>query len=107
MQQEGGSVVSRSLNWDRRFIRYLADLTKPLENLLKKNEKFDWRKEQQSAFIRIKEAFRDAASLFVIRSDRRFGIYVDASRTGLGAQYQYQYQYHESKPDEEATRRIC
>lgn len=39
------------VNWDRRFIRNLANLTKPLENLLKKNEKFVWRDEQQRAFL--------------------------------------------------------
>lgn len=88
------------VNWDRRFIHRLAELTKPLEQLLKKNVKFQWREEHQNAFMSIKEAFRDASCLSIIRSDMKFGIYTDASRSGLGARL---YQYHESNPEAKYT----
>ncbi|KMQ90342.1 s68306 pol retrotransposon woot [Lasius niger] len=88
------------VNWDRRFIRNLSRMTRPLEELLKKNQKFVWREEQQNAFNEIKAAFGEADNLFVIRSDFRFGIYVDASKRGLGARL---YQYRESDPDEKFT----
>ncbi|KMQ90069.1 krab-a domain-containing protein [Lasius niger] len=88
------------VNWDRRFIPNLAEMTKPLESLLKQNVKFEWREEHQRAFVKIKEAFRDAKSLFIIRSNCRFGIFVDASKNGLGARL---YQYRESNPDEGFT----
>ncbi|KMQ90096.1 pol polyprotein [Lasius niger] len=88
------------VNWDRRFVRNLAELNKPLENLLKKDEKFVWRDEQQRAFVDIKNAFRDATSLFIIRSDYKFGIYVDASKSGLGARL---YQYRDAASNEQFT----
>lgn len=38
------------INWDRRFIRNLAQLTRPLEDLLLKEQKFTWIDRQQEAF---------------------------------------------------------
>lgn len=88
------------VNWDRRFIKNLARLTKPLENLLKKNVKFKWSEEAQRTFSDIKKAFSDAPSLFVIKPGLRFGIYVDASKHGLGARL---YQYEENEPERKYT----
>ncbi|KMQ88058.1 gag-pol fusion protein [Lasius niger] len=56
--------------------------------------------EQQNAFNDIKAAFGEADNLFVIRSDYKFGIYVDASKRGLEARL---YQYHESNLGEKFT----
>ncbi|KMQ91056.1 krab-a domain-containing protein, partial [Lasius niger] len=85
-------------NWDRRFIKNLARKTRPLEMLLKKDAKFDWTKEQQDAFDEIKEAFEDAPVLYLARPDRRFGVEIDASKTGLGARlYQYESNENEKK----------
>lgn len=55
-------------------------MTRPLENLLRKDEKFVWRDEHQRAFNEIKKTFCEAASLFIIRPDYKFGIYIDASK---------------------------
>lgn len=78
------------VNWDRRFIRNLATLTRPLENLLKKQTKFDWTSEVQVAFQEIKNAFAAAPTLFLVRPGFRFGVQVDAAVSGLGARlYQY------------------
>ncbi|KMQ91596.1 reverse ribonuclease integrase [Lasius niger] len=88
------------VNWDRRFVKNLARMTKPLERLLKKTEKFVWTEETQKAFAEIKRAFQDAPCLFVIRPGLKFGIYVDASKYGLGARL---YQYGEDKPEERYT----
>ncbi|XP_036147363.1 uncharacterized protein LOC118647170 [Monomorium pharaonis] len=84
------------VNWDRRFIKGFSEMTKPLENLLKKNVKFVWGQEEQKAFNNIKLAFDEAEKLFVIKADRKFGLYVDASKYGLGARL---YQYKDSEPD--------
>lgn len=97
------------VNWDRRFVKNLAVMTKPLENLLKKDAKFFWRDEHQRAFNEIKKTFREATSLFIIRPNFKFGIYVDASKRDLGARL---YQYHESEPSKEytvayASRSLC
>ncbi|KMQ89606.1 retrotransposon ty3-gypsy subclass, partial [Lasius niger] len=88
------------VNWDRRFVKNLATMTKPLERMLRKTEKFEWTDETQRAFTEIKRAFQDAPCLFIIRPGLKFGIYVDASKYGLGARL---YQYSEDKPEERYT----
>lgn len=60
-------------------------MAQPLEQLLRKNVPFKWKLEQQQAFDDIKRAFDEAPNLFLMRPDMKFGLYVDASRTGLGA----------------------
>jgi len=42
-------------------------MTRPLELLLRKNVKFEWENMQQNAFNEIKEAFRDAKDLFLLK----------------------------------------
>lgn len=81
------------INWDRRFIPNLAELTKPLEKLLKKDAKFIWDVPQMKAFLEIKERFKNATELFIIRKNYPFGIYTDASNNGLGARL---YQFNEN-----------
>lgn len=88
------------VNWDRRFVKNLAKLVKPLENLLKKNVKFAWTSEEQNAFNTVKSAFRDAPSLFIIRPGYKFGMYVDTSKYGLGARL---YQYSDREPEKKYT----
>jgi len=87
-------------NWDRRFIKNLARLTKPLERLLKKDVKFEWSETEQEAFNAIKRAFEDAPTLYLIKANMNFGIDVDASKTGIGARL---FQYNESEPTEKFT----
>jgi len=82
------------INWDRRFIKNLATMTKPLEQMLCKGVKFEWTDEANKAFNKIKKAFEKAPKLYVIRPDLKFGLYVDASKSGLGAML---YQYDEDK----------
>lgn len=84
------------VNWDRRFIKNMAQLTKPLEKLLKKNEKFVWGEEQKKAFDKIKRAFDEAPELFLIHPKYKFGIDVDAAHNGLGARL-FQYDDEEKK----------
>lgn len=55
------------INWNRRFIKNLSRMTKPLELLLRKNVKFEWTKTQQDAFNKIKTAFREAEDLFFLK----------------------------------------
>lgn len=78
------------VNWERRFIKNLARMTKPLEELLKKDRKFIWTEKEQEAFMEIKGAFEDADNLCLIRPGLPFGVFIDASTHGLGARlYQY------------------
>lgn len=66
------------INWDRRFVKNLSRLTQPLEDLLKKRRKFEW-KEDQKAFDEIKREFDEATKLFLIRPEYKFGIATDAA----------------------------
>lgn len=84
------------VNWDRRFVKNLSRLTKPLENLLRKDVKFSWTEQEQKAFNNIKQAFQDAPTLFLTQPKLQFGIDVDASKTGLGARL---YQFEQNDKD--------
>jgi hypothetical protein len=42
-------------NFYRRFIRHFSELAKPLNNLLKKDQKFEWTNECQQAFDQLKK----------------------------------------------------
>lgn len=53
------------VNWDRRFIRNLSRLTQPLEELLRKNKKFEWTAVQQKAFKNIKNSLRRGSSVIL------------------------------------------
>lgn len=83
------------INWDRRLIKNLGRMAQSFETLLKKNVKFIWSPEQQKAFEEIKIAFEEAPALFTIRAGLKFGMFVDASKTGLGARL---YQYDSKDP---------
>ena len=72
-------------NWDRRFIPELASILKPLNQLLKKDQKFIWTEEQEKAFLEVKRAFQKANKLFTIQEDWKFVVQTDASLSGVGA----------------------
>lgn len=88
------------VNWDRRFIKTLARMTRTLEQLLKKDVKFDWTEKIQRSFIEIKRASCEAQCLFIIRPGLKFGLFIDASKQGLGARL---YQYKENEPEKRFT----
>lgn len=78
------------INWDRRFIPNLSNLTRNLELLLQKDTKFKWTSQMESDFYDIKQAFQDAPKLFLLRPDMEYGLDTDASCVGLGARlYQF------------------
>lgn len=88
------------VNWDRRFIPSLSSLTRPLENLLRKDVKFKWSRASETNFNRIKQAFSEANKLFLIRPNLEYGLETDASCVGLGARL---YQFEADSPQEQST----
>lgn len=69
----------------RRFIRDFGRIAKPMTNLLKKDQPFDWGEKQQNAFERLKDCLMKAPILRYPDFELPFILYTDASSTGLGA----------------------
>ncbi|ESK81775.1 hypothetical protein Moror_5377, partial [Moniliophthora roreri MCA 2997] len=72
-------------NFYRKFIGKYAQLTRPLNNLLQKNRKFEWTKECQIAFDLLKAKFLSEPILIMPDVDKPFIIEADASKWATGA----------------------
>ena len=77
-------------NFYRRFIRRFADLAQPLNDLTKKDTKFEWTPERQEAFNMLKKKFEEAPVLLMPNSVKLFVIESDASKFATGAVLQQQ-----------------
>ena len=69
----------------RTFIKGFADIARPLYDLTRKDEEFEWTEAQQKAFDIIKEKLTEEPILAHPDWDKTFKLYTDASDTGLGA----------------------
>jgi hypothetical protein len=72
-------------NFYRRFIRSFSKIAKPITKLLKKEEKFHWGAEQQSAFDQLKELFISSPVIHTFERERETVLETDASDFALGA----------------------
>ena len=63
----------------------LSDITQPLNELLKKDRKFDWNPECQSSFNEMKKWFTEEPVLAMPDHSRPFQIEMDASKYATGA----------------------
>jgi deoxyuridine 5'-triphosphate nucleotidohydrolase len=72
-------------NYYRRFIQGYADITRPLNKLLRLDQDFEWTNDQTQAFRTIK--LRLCSEPILARPDwnKTFKLYTDASAIGLGA----------------------
>jgi ribonuclease HI len=68
----------------RRFIQDFSKIAKPMTKLLKKNKDFEWTKECQANFHELKKRLTSTLVLILPYSTKKFDIYCDASRQGLG-----------------------
>jgi hypothetical protein len=68
-----------------RFIRRYANITAPLENLLKKDETFQWTPECDKAFETLKENLSTTPILIFPNWDNEFHFHVDALGIALGS----------------------
>lgn len=73
------------LNFLRRFIPNLSDKTAPLNEMLKKDAKFLWTEERNTAFLSLKQCLVEPPVLSVPNFDLPFEIRTDASDYALGA----------------------
>ena len=68
----------------RRFIENFSKIAKPLTSLLEKNVAFVWTDERQMAFDELKKRLTMAPVLTLPDQGKRFTVYCDASKHGLG-----------------------
>ena len=72
-------------NFYRRFIRHFSEIAKPLNDLLKKEQKFDWTIQCQNAFEELKRRFTEEPVLIMPNHKKPFQIECDASKYASGA----------------------
>jgi hypothetical protein len=68
----------------RRFIEGFSKIVKPLTTLLEKGKEFKWNEKCQSSFEELKKRLTTTLVLIMTDIHKRFDVYCDASRQGLG-----------------------
>jgi hypothetical protein len=68
----------------RKFMKDFSKIAKPLFNLVKKDNKFEWGKEQQEAFDILRTKLTEKPILEYPDFEKEFMLITDASGTGLG-----------------------
>ena len=72
-------------NFYQWFIWHFSELAKPLNDLLKKDNKFEWTSDCQKAFDELKKRFTEEPVLMMPDHTRPFQIETDASKYATGA----------------------
>jgi hypothetical protein len=68
----------------RWFIKDFSKIAKPMTKLLEYNKAFEWTKECQASFEELKKRLTSSPVLIQPHLTKKFDIYCDASRQGLG-----------------------
>jgi len=75
-------------NYYRRFIKDFARVARPINMLMRKDMKWQWREEQQKAFDELKRIFTTKPVLAAPDLDKEFRVEADASNYATGGYYQ-------------------
>jgi hypothetical protein len=67
-------------NFYQRFIKHFSEIAKPLNDLLKKDRKFEWTDDCQKSFEELKKRFMEEPVLVMPDQSRPFQIECDASK---------------------------
>jgi len=81
-----------------KFIQFLADLSAPLNHLLRKETPWKWSSECQQSFDQIKEALTSTKVLAHYDSKLLVGLACDASAVGVGAVLFHRYEDGTERP---------
>ena len=73
------------IGYYRPFVRNFATIAYPLTRLLRKDAKFKWEKEEESAFHDLKSRLTKAPILIYPAYSKEFFLVCDASNVGIGA----------------------
>jgi hypothetical protein len=74
----------RLAGYYRRFIKDFSKIAKPTTKLVEKNKAFEWTVECQSNFEELKKCLTSAPVLVLPDVTKKFDLYCDASRRGMG-----------------------
>jgi hypothetical protein len=66
------------------FIPYFSKITKPMTNLLQKDQKFAWTKEYEATFHTLQKLLTTAPVLAQPDIEKPFDVFCNASKIGLG-----------------------
>jgi len=69
----------RLVNYYCRFIKGFASITRPLHDMVKKDQKWDWTEKQEEAFRKLKEWFTKKPVLAVLDLNKKIRVEADAS----------------------------
>ena len=72
-------------NFYQQFIRHYSEVAKPLNDLTKKDQKFEWTDIQRKAFDELKRRFTEEPVLIMPDQTKPFQIEADASKYTSGA----------------------
>ena len=72
-------------NFYQKFISHYSDITRPLNDLTKKDKKFEWTNNCQQAFDLLKKKFTEEPVLMMPDHTKPFQIEADASKVATGA----------------------
>ena len=72
-----------TINFLRRFVPYLAQIMKPLQQVVKQSVQFKWTDVEKVSFNEIKEAIAHAPSLRSLDFEKNFILYTFASNNSL------------------------
>jgi len=71
-------------NYYRQFVKDFARIARPLNNLTRKEEKWKWESEQQTAFEQLKQVFMSRLLLVAPDIDKEFRVEVNTSNFTTG-----------------------
>jgi len=72
-------------NYYRKFVPRFSDVARPLTQLTRKDEDFEWTEQRDKAFNHLKDALTSAPILRYPDPDRPYVLFTDASKYGWGA----------------------
>ena len=72
-------------NFYQKFISHYSDIAKPLNNLTKKDRKFEWTNKCQESFDTLKQCFTEEPILLMPNHSKLFQIESDTSKVATGA----------------------